>query len=65
MRTPIMQVSRAQKVKKERSRTILGVLDGGVFDMDGLHGVVGAASYGSNGQAMATGAGTTSEDDVL
>lgn len=52
-------------MKKERSRTILGVLDGGVFDMDGLHGVVGAASYGSNGQAMATGAGTTSEDDVL
>lgn len=45
--------------------TVLGVLDGGVFDVDGFNGVVGTASYGSDGQAMATGAGTASEDDVL
>lgn len=43
----------------------MGVLDGGVFDVDGVDGVVGTAPYRSNGQAMATGAGTTSEDDVL
>ena len=61
---------RSQSVKRSeeldgRGRTVLGVLDGGVFDVNGLNGVVGAASDGSNGQAMATGACTTSEDNVL
>jgi hypothetical protein len=50
---------------KRRRRTVLGVLDGGVFDVDGLDGVVGATSNGTNGQSMTTGASTASEDNVL
>lgn len=66
MRTPgENSVSERSRGPDGRRRTVLGVLDGGVFDVDGVDGVVGAASYGSDGQAMATGASTTSEDDVL